>query len=461
MESTCRELSEFISRLRYEDIPTTTVQKIKDCVLDLVRLMIIGSEPEWATRTLNVFKRMGGVQESTVPVFGDQLPAAHAAYVNGTISHGLENDDTHVAAIHHPGVTVIPAALALGERQGLDGRALITAITAGYEVMIRLGVSLQPSLYGERGFHGTAVMGHFGAAAAAARLLGLDTVRTGHALGFAAASASGLANWLSGGMVKYIHAGKAARAGVESALLSAEGLTGPRQVFEGKHGFCHAYSNRFDLAAITRGLGQEWKTLEVHLKPHFTSRHTQASIEATARLAAEHGIKPSEVDSIEVITSPEMAETMSNKMPQDVIQAQSSIPFVVATALVKGGEKTLSHFLLFSDMTSAMANPEVLSLTSRVNVQGNRRFDVQQGNAEVTITLRGGASHTRRVDIIRGSPENPFSTRELQARLITQGSHLLPRAQLVQATQLVDGLETLPKINQLMRVLNARKGNRG
>lgn len=452
-EKTCRELAEFAAGLRYEDIPAEPIEKAKQFVLDVVRLAVLGSRLPWGEHTREVFRQIGGKEESTVIGFGDRLPAIHAAYVNGTTSHGLENDDTHVGAIHHPGVTTIPAVLAVAEREGLGGKALLTGMVAGYEVMIRLGVAMQPSLFGDRGFHSTAVMGHFGAAAGSASLMRLSAEKTAHALAFAAAYASGLANWTKGGMVKYIHAGKAAKAGVEAALLAAAGLTGPRQVFEGKRGFCQAYSDRFDLQIITSGLGKEWKTVEVHLKPHCTSRHTQSAIEAAATIAAEHNFTPNDVASIEILTSPEMAEALSTKDPVDVIEAQSSIPFAMVTGLFKGGARTLKEFVLFEDIKRAMGNPIVRSLLERTMMRGDAPFDVQKGNAQVTIRLKDGKAYTKRVDIIRGSPENPFTPQELRERFLSQAGAILPEERLIKAADLIYRLEEVKKVEDITRLL--------
>ncbi len=453
-EPTARKLAEFTAHLRYEDIPAETIKKAKEFVLDVVRLSLLGSRLPWGERTREVFRQIGGKEESTVIGFGDRLPAIHAAYVNGTTAHALENDDTHVAAIHHPGVTVIPAVLAVAERQGLDGKALLTGMIAGYEVMIRLGVSMQPSLLGDRGFHSTAVMGHFGAAAGSALLLRLSAEQTAHALAFAAAYASGLNNWTKGGMVKYIHAGKAAKAGVEAALLAAGGLTGPRQIFEGKPGFCHAYAERYDLNGITAGLGKEWKTGETHLKPHCTSRHTQAAIEAAARIAAEHNIALEDVSAIDITTSPQMTEALGTKSPIDVIEAQSSIPFATVTGLFKGGSRTLKEFVLFEDIQEAMKSPEVQSLLERTQMHGDPSFDVQKGNSRVTLRLKNGQSYTRQVDIIRGSPENPFTLQELEDRFITQAQTVLPKERLMKAADLLRGLEDVKKVETLTRLLS-------
>ena len=453
MEERALQLAKFVSSVKYDDVPEEAVEAAKRFVLDFARLAVVGSRLEWGTRTRDVFHAMGGTSESTVLAFGDRLPAINAAYVNGVMSHGLENDDTHVGSIHHPGVTVIPAVLATAERQRAGGREFVAGVIVGYEVMIRLGLAMQPSLLRDRGFHSTAVLGHFGAAAGASRMLGLSSDQVASALGLAASYASGLNNWLSGGMVKFIHAGKAAKAGVEAALLASTGVTGPREVFEGGRGFCHGYADSYNLDAITEGLGSLWRTPEVHLKPHCTSRHTQSAIEGVAAIAAEHDIRADQVESVHVRTSEQMAATMYNMDPLDVIQAQANIPFAVGTALVKGGRRTLKEYLLFEDMSQGMGDPQVRDLAARVRLEGDPSFSMQQGNAEVTISLKDGRRLTRRVDVIRGSPEDPFSTEELRDRFLSQAGQVLPRERLVEAADIINDLEQLEDIGRLTRLL--------
>ncbi len=453
IEPTNFKLSEFVSGLEYDLIPLEVIEKAKQCLLDVARLAVLGSRLPSGKRTREVFHRMGGTPECTVIGFPGRLPAPYAAYVNGTAAHSVENDDTHVGAVHHPGVTTIPAALAIAERENSNGRELITGVVAGYEVMIRLGLAVQPSLFADRGFHGTAVMGHFGAVAATASLLELSTERTMHAMGLAASYASGLANWYQGGMVKYIHAGKAARGGVEAALLAAEGLTSPSQIFEGKRGFFHAYSEVYDLATAIADLGKEWKTLEIHFKPHASNRHLQSTIQATASIAAENNFSTSDVDYVEVVTSPEMAEVTKNVSPVDVIEAQSSIPIVVSVTLFKGGDRTLNEYLLFEDIKNSIHSAEIKELARKVRLSGDPEFDVQDGDARVTIKLNTGHSYTRYVDVIRGSPEDPFTMGELRGRFIEQASVLLPDDQLGAAADLIEQIQDLEDIGELTEQL--------
>ena len=270
--------------------------------------------------------------------------------------------------------------------------------------MIRLGLAMQPSLLRDRGFHSTAVLGHFGAATGASRVMGLSPEQAAHALGLVGSYASGLNNWLSGGMVKFIHAGKAAKAGMEAALLASAGITGPREVFEGNRGFCHGYSDSYNLDAITEGLGTIWRTPEVHLKPHCTSRHTQSAIEGAAAIAAE------DVESVHVRTSEQMAATMYNMNPLDV-QGQANIPFGVGTALVKGGRRALAEYVLFEDISQGMRDPRARELAGRVQMEGDPSFSMQQGNSEVTIQLKDGRRFTRRVDVIRATLRIPSAPR--------------------------------------------------
>src|SRR5688572_13305334 len=228
-----REVASWIASLRYEDLPQRTREVIRGALLDTIGCGVYGYRTPWAKTLLEWARAGGGKSESTV--WGEAKPtlrAADAALVNGTSIHAFELDDYHQAKLH-AGAVVIPAAVAVAEKLGSDGRALVTAIAAGYEVMIRSSLALDPSAARLRGWHITGICGPFGAAAACAVLMKLDAERTAWALGLAGTQGAGL--WAfnaDGTMSKRLHAGKAAHSGVLAAELAQLGFTGPTQIYE-------------------------------------------------------------------------------------------------------------------------------------------------------------------------------------------------------------------------------------
>src|SRR5215207_7271943 len=251
-----RAMAEWIAQLDYHQLPGRTREVVKCAILDTVGCGVYGYQTPWAKMLLEWARAGGGKPESTV--WGDAAPtlrAADAALVNGTSSHAFELDDYHNAKLH-PGAVVIPAALAMAEKLGSDGKTLVTAIAAGYEVMIRSSLALNPSAARLRGWHLTGVCGPF-AAAACAVLMGLDAERTAWALGLAGTQGAGV--WAfnaDGAMSKRLHAGKAAHSGVLAAELAALGFTGPTQIYEFEDGgVLKAFSDASDAAPLTDALG--------------------------------------------------------------------------------------------------------------------------------------------------------------------------------------------------------------
>ncbi|MGH7635664.1 MAG: MmgE/PrpD family protein, partial [Gemmatimonadaceae bacterium] len=266
-----RELAGWISRLRYADLPPRTREVVRIVLLDSLGCGVYGYATPWAKLLLQ-WARAGATGKGEATVWGETAPslrASDAALVNGTAVHAFELDDYHQAKLH-PGAVVIPAAVAMAEKLGSSGEQLVTAIAAGYEVMIRTSLALNPSAARLRGWHLTGVCGPFGAATACASLMGLDEEQTAWALGLAGTQGSGL--WAfnaDGTMSKRFHAGRAAQSGVMAAELAALGFTGPTQIYEFHDGgVLKAFSDASDPAPLTRDLGKTFHLDATSIKPY-------------------------------------------------------------------------------------------------------------------------------------------------------------------------------------------------
>jgi len=225
--------------------------------------------------------------------------ARTAALLNGIAAHTVETDDIFREGLHHPGVCVIPAALAAAETVRAPGAALIDGIVAGYEISNRIALAVNPAHY--RYWHTTGTVGHFGAAAAAGRILGLDSGRTAHALGTVATMAAGLRHAFSAGsMTKPLHAGRAAEAGLLAALSAREGVTGVMDMLGGARGFGAATSEGADWQAATATLGAEWTITRITTKFHACCGHNFAALDAIGSLMREHGVAADDIAAIEI-----------------------------------------------------------------------------------------------------------------------------------------------------------------
>jgi 2-methylcitrate dehydratase PrpD len=278
---------------------------------------------------------------------------------------------------------------------------------------------VQPAHF-RRGFQSTATCGAFGAAAAAAKLLGLDATGIRNALGIAGSYAGGVTQFfLSGSEVKRLHAGKAAAAGVESALFAAAGLSGPPDIIEGKQGFANALAGAFQPGAILDGLGTDFTLLGLQLKPHAVSARVLAAAEA-AETMARRGVTPDEIASVTIGIPAVIQGRLTNNAPADVQQAQMSSPFAVAMALALTPPAPAPLILGFTEIERALASPAITTLAQRITCVVDPEVD-QLSTAEfvaarVTVQLRSGETVQELVPVPLGSPHRPLSQRDVVAR---------------------------------------------
>src|SRR5215217_1045703 len=252
-----RRLAEFVTNTRLEDVPAATRREAKRAILDNLGVALGAADDPGVAIARRVALELGGNPQATLWADGRRTSVTHAALVNGIMSHILDYDDTHLPTILHPSGPLVNAAIPLAEWRGSSGRDVLAAYLLGFEVEARVSLSVYPEHY-DVGWHITGTAGVLGAAAAAARLLGLDAQKTVWALGAAATQSAGLRESF-GSMCKSLHTGKAAQNGVLAALLAREGFTSPAEPLAGRRGFGAVLSTRFDPAEITAELGERWE----------------------------------------------------------------------------------------------------------------------------------------------------------------------------------------------------------
>ncbi|MDQ1439741.1 MAG: hypothetical protein QOK43_3370 [Acidimicrobiaceae bacterium] len=378
----------------------------------------------------------GGTAVATAVGRPDRLPAPSAALVNGTLAHSLDFDDTHLPSVLHPSAAVVPAALAVAERVGASGPAMLAAAAVGIEVTCRLGMAgydeeLGNSVFFERGQHATAICGAVGAAVAAGMLSGLDEDGLTSVIGIAASMGSGVieAN-RTGGTIKRVHCGWAAHAGVVAADLARHGLTGPPTVIEGRFGFLQAFcGDRVHVERVTDGLGEDWETLGVFVKPYPCNHFTHAGIDAALALRAR-GIDPASIRALTLgVPAPVLrtiAEPPEEKAhPRSGYHAAFSGPYTVAAALLGGGGLGVFH----EDFTdAAAADPARLALAARVRCVADDESTAifpRQFPAVLTAELADGSTVTERVRENRGGPQRPLSDAEASAKFTGNAARAL------------------------------------
>ncbi len=449
-------LADFAVACRDEGLPAHVSDDVVNRILDVVGNCLAGraesaslAEPDQAV--LRAMSRWGGIAESGVIGSEERLPAPSAALVNGTLAHALDFDDTHLPSVLHPSASIVPAALAAAEATGARGTDLVAAVAAGIEITNRLGmasylVDIRNSLFFEKGFHATSIVGTIGAAAAAGLLYGLDSDGIASAMGIAASMGAGVieAN-RTGGTVKRIHCGWAAHGGVTAAVLAQEGVTGPPTVLEGRFGFFQAYlDGRYDAGAMLDGLGERWELLRTVYKPYPSNHFTHPGIDCALAMR-RHGLDPDEIVSVELgVASPTLrtiAEPREDKIrPRTPYHAKFSGPFTIARALLGGG----GLGLYLDDFTAeTYADEKVLDLAAKVSCVADERASEifpRAFAAVLRVQTASGEVFEHRVDSSRGGPEHPLTRSDLLVKFRLNAGRALPT---VQVEALVEAAEKL------------------
>ena len=369
MESLTGKLANFIVGLNYQGLPGEVILKTKHCLMDTIGAALAGSNTPEALVAKRLAQKLNPKREATLFTGKGKVGVLEAAMANGMMSHVLELDDGNRFAQGHPGVVVIPAVLALGEKEKGKGKDIIPAIVAGYEIFGRVGAAGNPSHF-NRGFHTTGTCGTFAAAAAAGRLLKLNESEMVSALGIAGSQAAGLFAFMAdGSMTKVLHAGKAAQNGILSAFLAKEGFTGPAAILEDRRGFYKAFADAFNPQRITDGLGEKYEIMNTYVKFHAACRHSHPSIDAILEISSKNSIKTQEIEKINVYTYSIAAQLIDGKQVSTPISGKMSLPYSAAVAILYG-KVGLDEF-----KPKAMNNPAVRTLMEKVDVYLDPELD--------------------------------------------------------------------------------------
>ena len=462
-DAVTRRFATFAAGLTYEALPPVVREHLTVFLLDYLRVASLGQRMPWSGWAVKLAAELGGNGQSTILFSTDRTDPERATFVNTTFSGSIDADDVHVGSMLHPGCIVISAALAVGEARGAPGERILAAIAAGYENMIRIGLSLQPSHF-RRGFQSTATCGGFGAATAAACLMfeGPDRAeRIAETLGLVASFSGGLTQFYhSGSTVKRIHAAHAAGEGVHAALLAAAGFSGPADILEGKDGFARAYADGHDFDRGLSGLGEQWRLLEVAIKPHASSARVLSAIEATASLCTEHGLTIEDIDTIRVGIPKVIQGRLTVNEPRDIQAAQMSLPFCMAMVLKQGRAVPEGFTLNIDDFETTLADLSVMAISSRVSCEldddAERVSTEQSVGAKVTFQLKNGKVVERFIDTPKGSVSRPFTMDDHVARFRAELGRRFDAARVDALQAEVQGLATAGGVARLMQLLSGR-----
>lgn len=415
-----RQLAEVLATTRYEDLPPLAVNDTVRAILDWLGSALAGALEPPARMAQAVVAGFGVSDEATV--FGaGRASAAGAALANGVASHILELDDVHKGSTLHAAAPIIPAALAVAERERASGQAFLLAVALGYEAALRIGEAVNPSHY--RFWHPTGTAATFGAAAAVGSLLGLNTTQMLDALGSAGTQAAGLWEFnADGAMSKHLHPGKAAFNGVLAADLAQRGFTGATRILEGERGFFRATTTAYDETRITEGLGQGWKIGENCYKLYSCCGHTHTAIDTALDLRSQQGWTGREalaqVAAIEITTYGPGYEIVREMNPRTPYQAKFSLAYCVAAALLEGWVG-LDQFAPERFDADGVRDLDIATLLQRIQVEVSPALTAlypAAWPARLRVRLVDGTLLEGGADYPRGNPENPVSTPALEEK---------------------------------------------
>jgi 2-methylcitrate dehydratase PrpD len=455
-------LARFACGLSLGALTAPVIAAAKANVFDTLACAAAGSGARGVAEARELAVEWAGAPQATILAFGDKVPAHHAAWVNGTMAHARDYDDTHDAAILHAGVSVIPAALAAAEwRFGARGSDFIAAVAAGLETICRLGIATQIGII-ESGFMYTPLFGHFAATVAAGRVVGLDVSEMVNALGIVYSQVAGNHQVTrDGALTKRMQPGFAAQAALVSVQLAQRGVRGAQATFEGIDGFLRVYlRDRCDRDVLRKGLGEQYEFTQLSYKPYPCCRFNHTGIDAALALRASIGVRAERVRRIRVGVNRQAYEAVATpidvrKAPGSIVHAQFSLPFTVATAIVDGRVE-LGHFT-----DTSIRRDDILALAQRVDVFVDDDIEREWGRnvspVELRVDMVDGATHRQRVDWPLGHPRRPMSAADFDAKAIDcfrASAFRLREDAPRQLRGLVDGLESLEDVRSLVGVLS-------
>ncbi|MEX2643260.1 MAG: MmgE/PrpD family protein [Acetobacterales bacterium] len=455
------ELAKFVHDLTWDNLPQEVRDRIPTLLVDYFRVGSVGRSAPWTERARGVLTALGGTPDSSILYDDARLDPVRAAYLNGVIAGSLDWDDTHVGSMLHPGVVTWPAVIAIGELVGASGKEMAAAAVAGYETVIRVGLSVQPTHF-YRGFHSTTAVGLFGGAVAGAKLLGLGKDGIRDALALATGHAGGTAQfYLSGSEIKRIQAGKSAAQGVECALMARAGITGPHDAIEGGAGFGRSHSDGYDPAPIQDGLGSRYRILDLQMKPHAVSARVLATIETACTMVDEQSVKGADIASIEIGIPEVVVGRLTGNAPRQLQQSQMSIPFGAAMTFCMAPGRPRPLVFDFNDFGKALETPEVVDLSSRttcvVDPEIQAATTLEYVPSRITATLKDGRKVENRTMLPLGCHKRPMTFDDVASRFRQVAGPILDKDALEVWLDQASRIENIGSAADLM-TLRARRG---
>lgn len=446
-------LISFVGAIAAAGLPRDVVKKAQTCLLDSIGCGLFGAGMEWSRIVADEMAAEGSRGMATVLGRQERLAAPAAALCNGTASHGYELDDLIAGSVVHPGATVIPAAIAAAEAADAPGHKLIEAIVAGYEVTHRIGVALGTEA-AKRGFHTTSLVAPVACAAAAGVAMGLSGDTLLSAVGLACSTSAGIKNFATGhggGMVKRLHIGRSAEAGVRVAQLARAGFAGPPLAIDGRFGLLEIYGGAgADPSKLIADLGEDWAMRRVWFKVYPVCGWIQAVIEQLVNLRGPGALDPGQIAAVRVGVSQYAAQNNGAPAPTDTMGAQYSIPFCAALALIGDPADPRSYG------DTGVHDPRIRKLAAKVELFVDPEVEAvypDKFGASVSLRLVDGEQRASTVLDCHGTPSDPCSDEEMRRKFMRLSAEHLSEDRADRLTAAVSSLQSLSSVRLLTDIL--------
>lgn len=439
-----RQIAAFAAGFEASAIPADVLERAKHLILDSIGIAIASGGYEFAQKAMAGIRALdSGAGESHVIGHDERLDLRNAILMNGILVHGLDFDDTHARGVIHATASVLPTVLAVAAKQGKTGQEMLAAYVLGMELATRLGAVAKGGFH-QLGFHPTGLVGTFGCAMSAAWLLGANESQCRDALGLSLSTAAGSLEFLEdGAWNKRMHPGWAGVAAVTSATMALHGYRGTSRPIEGRFGLFNSYLGErwnFDLNLATQELGRTWEVQAVSVKPMPACHFTHAAVDAAIRLH-DAGIDAKNIESIHVLVPSEVIKTVcepldAKRQPANSYEAQFSIPYLVATGLLKG------HLTLDDIEEAALSDPSVLALCKVTTYAADPDTSFPKYyDGEVIVRFEDGTQKREREAVNRGAVDRPLTADDIKEKFRQNAATRLNAARAMEIEQAVLGLD--------------------
>ena len=448
------QMADFALCLRYEDIPREHIEYGKMLLLDTFGVAMSCCGLPHAQAVRETVQELNNRTDCTLWGTKEKAGLADAVLYNSCLIHGADYDDTHVAAILHPSAAVVAAAVTVGEYVGADGREMMTAIVAGWEIAVRLGLAAKGRFH-DVGYHGTGIIAPFAAACVAGRLMGVSREILVNTLGICGSQAAALQEFLhDGSWTKKIHPGWGCHSAIYALKMAQHGFVGPKEVLEGGFGLWKTHCGDVDgLAEEMSDLGQRWHTSEIAFKMYPVCHMTHSFIDCVQEVFRTHSLKAGDIDKIEcrienrcyhIVCTPDEVK----KHPQTDYMMRFSLPYVVAMAAIKGRVSPWEIDLKYA------RDPEVLALMSRVEcISDDEKRNPGHFPGWIRVTTRDGRSIVCDHRYELGTPENPIKIENVIEKFHNNVDPYYSESQIAQITDTVGRFDSLESAAELIGAL--------